>query len=473
MGGRYDHLAKGVVWMQDEAKEEKFGKSLPRMSGEVPGPASRELSRRLAAVESPNITALEGEPPIFWTAARGANVRDADGNVYVDLTSGFSVTATGHANPRVAAAIGRQAATLAHGLGDVYPPEVKVRLLERLAEVAPGDLGVSILGSAGTEAVEAALKTAVMHTGRPGVVAFEGGYHGLTFGSLAATSRADFREPFLAQLYRGVRFAPFPNPYRAPNPEAAIDTSLAAVRRHVEAAEATDAPVGAVLVEPIQGRGGLVVPPDGFLQRLRELCDELGLVLIFDEIYVGFGRTGRWFACEHWGVVPDLMTVGKALTGALPLSAAIGTREVMASWPPSAGEAIHTSTFLGNPIACAAALAQIEELEELRLVERADRLGKRLRERLEGWKDRFPAVGDVRGLGLLQGVELVEDRETRAPATELAGRIVAGALRQGVLLLSEGPHANILAFVPPLSITEEQLEAALEVLEGGLEEAEA
>lgn len=229
-----------------------------------------------------------------------------------------------------------------------------------------------------------------------------------------------------------------------------------------------DSPIGAVIVEPIQGRGGLIVPPDGFLQGLRELCDELGLVLIFDEIYVGFGRTGRWFASEHWGVVPDVMTVGKALTGALPLSAAIGTREVMASWPPSAGEAIHTSTFLGNPIACAAALAQIDELEEERLVERAAELGAKLRERLEGWRDRHPAVGDVRGLGLLQGVELVRDRQTREPAAELAHRVVVEALRSGVLLLAEGPHANILAFVPPLSITEEQLDVAVDAVEEAL-----
>jgi len=445
--------------------EERFGEALPRVATPVPGPASRRLAERLAAVESRNITRLEGEPPIFWVAARGANVRDADGNVYVDLTSGFGVAAAGHANPRVAAAVGAQAATLAHGLGDVYPPEVKVRLLERLAALAPGDLGVGILASAGAEAVEAALKTAVLHTGRPGVVAFTGGYHGLTYGALAATWRGEFRRPFMSQLYAGIRFAPYPHPYRWTGPGDPVEGSLDAVAQLFDEAEGTDSPIGAVVVEPIQGRGGIVVPPEDFLPRLRRLCDERGAVLIFDEIYTGFGRTGRWFACEHTGTVPDIMTVGKALTGMLPLSAAIGRPTVMEAWPPSTGEAIHTSTFLGNPIACAAALAQIEEIEAGGLVERSARLGARLRERLEGWRERYPAVGDVRGAGLLQGVELVEDRASRRPASELAARVVGGALRRGVLLLSEGPDANVLAFVPPLVITEDQLDHAVGVVE--------
>jgi len=446
-----------------------FGESLPELRTAVPGPASRELAARLARVESPNITRLEGEPPIFWAEARGANVRDADGNVYVDLSSGFGVTATGHANPRVAAAIAQQAGTLAHAMGDVYPPEIKVRLLERLASVAPGDLGVSILASAGTEAVEAALKTAHLATGRPGVLAFEGAYHGLTYGSLAATWRSDFRQPFLERLYTGVRFAPFPPGSGGAD---AAERSLQAARRLIEGAASTDSPIGAILVEPIQGRGGIRVPPAAFLEGLRELADELDLVLIFDEIYTGFGRTGRWFAAEHWGVVPDIMTVGKAFTGVLPLSAAIGTPRVMAAWPPSTGEAIHTSTFLGNPIACAAALAQIEEIEAAGLVGRASQLGERLRRRLDGWRDRFAAVHDVRGLGLLQGVELVEREgaETR-PATRLAAWVAEEALHRGVILLTEGPAANILAFVPPLTIGVEPLDAALDIIEAVLASA--
>jgi 4-aminobutyrate aminotransferase-like enzyme len=402
-----------------------------------PGPASRSLATRLRVVESPNITPLEDT--IVWAEAAGANVRDADDNVYVDLTAGFAVAATGHAHPDVAAAIGRQAARLPHGLGDVHPSAAKVQLLERLAELAPNGLSVSILASAGAEAVEAALKTAVMATGRPGVLAFEGAYHGLTYGALSVTSRALFRSPFREQLFAGVRFAPYPRT------AAELADALLAVRRHIEEADATTTPIGALLVEPVQGRGGLVVPPGGFLAGLRELCDARGIVLIFDEIYTGFG-----------------MTVGKALTGAVPLSAAIGTPEVMAAWPPSEGEAIHTSTFLGNPLACAAALAQLDAIVSDGLVERAETLGTTLQEWLRGWAAREPRIRELRGLGLMQGVRL--GGAGVAPA-DLAEKTMAGALREGVLLLPEGEEEDVLAITPPLVITESQLLGALQIVE--------
>lgn len=436
---------------------EPFGRRLPAVVVAPPGPRSRELSRRLSVVESRNITPGGGEPPIAWEAAAGANVRDADGNVYIDLTAGFSVAAAGHARPEVAAAIAAQAARLPHALGDVQPPEVKVRLLERLAELAPGDLGVGILASAGAEAVEAALKTAMMHTGRPGIIAFEGAYHGLTYGALSTTHRDEFRTPFLPQLHAGVRFAPYPAD------EATADAAMDAVARGLDGAGASGAPVGAVIIEPIQGRGGIIPAPHAFLRDLRDLCRQRDVVLIFDEVYTGFGRTGRWFACEHAGVVPDLMTVGKALTGTLPLSAAIGTPDIMAAWPPADGEAIHTSTFLGNPVACAAALAQLDVLERDGLVERSARLGAAARERLEGWVGRLPGVAAVRGAGLMQGIVL-QDADGR-PGTRRARSVVDGALHDGVLLLAEGPHASILALTPPLVITTAQLEHALDVIE--------
>ncbi|MEJ2215544.1 MAG: aminotransferase class III-fold pyridoxal phosphate-dependent enzyme [Gemmatimonadota bacterium] len=433
-----------------------FGADLPRVTVPPPGPASRSLAARLRVVESPNITPLEDT--IVWAEASGANVRDADGNVYVDLTAGFSVAAAGHAHAAVAAAIGRQAGRLPHGLGDVHPSEAKVQLLERLAALAPDRLSVSILASAGAEAVEAALKTAVMVTDRPGVLAFEGAYHGLTYGALSVTSRALFRRPFRDQLYAGVRFAPYPGAV------AELDDALAQARRIVDEAAAS-APIGAVLVEPVQGRGGLIVPPHGFLAGLRELCDERGIVLIFDEIYTGFGRTGRWFACQHEGVTPDIMTVGKALTGALPLSAAIGTPDVMAAWPPSEGEAIHTSTFLGNPLACAAALAQLDVIEKGGLVQRAEAMGATLRDWLEGWAAREPRIRELRGLGLMQGVRLAGAQAGDAAA--LAARTAASALRQGVLLLPEG-EGDVLAVTPPLVITEPQLLEALHIVEHAL-----
>lgn len=447
------------------------GEALPEVTGAVPGPRSRELGRRLSAVESPNITSSVGAGPIFWAEARGANVRDADGNVYVDLTGGFGVAAAGHADPVVASAIAAQAARLPHGLGDVYPAEQKVALLERLAQIAPGDLSVSILGSAGAEAVEAALKTAVLRTGRTGILAFRGGYHGLTYGALSTTWRDDFRAPFRDQLLP-VRFAPYPDAYRWPEPglphEQLADRAIAAARSELEAAESGGRAIGAILVEPIQGRGGIIVPPPGFLSGLRRLADDHGAVLIFDEIYSGCGRTGRWFACEHERVVPDVLTIGKAMSGSLPLSAAIGTPEVMAAWPPSAGEAIHTSTFLGNPISCAAAVAHLSRIEEMGLLQRAEALGERIAARCAVWSERFDAVGDHRGRGLFRGVELVEDRHSRKAAADLAHRVVGAALQRGVLLLSEGPAANILAFTPPLVITETQLDHALDVVEDAI-----
>lgn len=419
----------------------------------LPGPRSRELGARLAAVECRTITRVEPVGPIFWAAAHGGRVRDADGNEYIDLTGGFGVAAGGHAHPAVAEAIARQARVLAHGLGDVQPAEAKVALLERLAALTPGDLGVTILGSAGAEAVEAALKTALLATGRPGVVAFEGSYHGLTYGALATTGRSEFREPFSSQLFGGVRFVPFP---RA-DEDARL--ALAAVAGAVDRAAGGAHPVGAVIVEPVQGRGGMVDPPPAFLPGLRALCDERGLVLIADEIYTGFGRTGRWFAVEHTGVVPDVLTLGKALSGSLPLSAAIGRPAVMEAWPPSRGESLHTSTFLGNPISCAAALAHLDVIEREGLVQRAEALGGLVAERLEQWAARWDPVDPPSGMGLMRGARLRGER-----AAELAGRVAAGALARGVILLTEGPAADTLAFTPALAIEEDDLARALDVV---------
>lgn len=424
------------------------GDELPHLLTDVPGPRSRALADRLARVESPNITALE-PGPIFWTDARGAAVRDADDNVYIDLTAGFGVAHAGHAAAPVAQAIANQAARLAHGLGDVHPPEPKVRLLERLAAIAPGDLSMSILASSGAEAVEAALKTAALRTGRTGIIAFEGAYHGLSYGALATTWRSDFRVPFQPQLFAGVRFAPFPIAGAAP--------ALEAVDRIIAEGGKSAHPIGAIIIEPILGRGGLREPPPGFLAALRERCDGARTVLIFDEVYTGCGRTGRWFACEHEGVVPDLLVVGKALSGSLPVSAAIGSPAIMQAWPTSRGEAIHTSTFLGNPVGCAAALAQLDAIQAGDLLRRTERLGEAIREKTVLWSERFDDVGQPRGRGLLQGAPM------RRPGQAL--RVVEHCLRRGVLLLAEGPSADVLAITPPAVITEVQLDFALAVIE--------
>lgn len=427
------------------------GEDLPQLVTKVPGPHSRELAKRLRSVESRNVTAVHPQPPIFWKAARGANVRDVDDNVYVDLTSGFGVANAGHSNPAVTRAIASQAAELSHALGDVYPAEIKVRLLERLTALMPTGLDVSILASSGAEAVEAALKTAVMRTGRTGILAFENSYHGLTYGALSTTHRTHFRTPFERQLFNGVRFARFP----------AIDADESAALAQMDAllddADRSGHPVGCIIVEPIQGRGGVMVPPPWFLPALRERCDGKNRILIFDEIYVGLGRCGYWLASEHWGVTPDVAVVGKGLSGALPISAAIGSRAVMDAWPESSGEAIHTSTFIGNPIACAAALAQIQQIEDHGLLARAKHLGAKIQSRAGRWQQRFRAIRDVRGLGLIQGIALTRP--------EHAMHITNTCLANGVLLLMEGPQADVLAITPPAVITDAQLDHALDEIE--------
>jgi 4-aminobutyrate aminotransferase-like enzyme len=422
----------------------------------VPGPRSRELGQRLGRVENRAITRIDEHGPIFWAEAVGSNVRDVDGNVYVDLTAGFGVAAAGHANPAVAAAVAGQAGRLLHAMGDVHPAEAKVLLLERLARIAPGDLGSGILSANGSDAVESALKTAILATGRTGVIAFEGGYHGLGLGALSVTHGEGFRAPFAQRLYPGVHFAPYPR--RDVDPESA----LRSVADRVAAAAGTPEAVGAVIVEPVLGRGGCVVPHPGFLPGLRRLCDDLDLVLIVDEIYTGLGRTGRWFACQHWDVVPDILLVGKALAGGLPLSVALGRPDVMDAWPGSRGEAIHTSTFLGNPLTCAAALAHLDQIEQHGLPARAGEMGRRVEARIGNWVEGGLAA-EGRGLGLMRAV--VPATTDPGAAAERASREL---LARGVIALPEG---DALAITPPLVITVAQLDHALDTMELALRSA--
>jgi 4-aminobutyrate aminotransferase-like enzyme len=411
----------------------------PEIVAAPPGPRSRALAARLAAVESRGITCTD-PPPIFWERAAEANVWDVDGNRYVDLTAGFGVANAGHAHPSVVRAVREQAGTLLHAMGDVHPAAVKVELLEALAHRFPGGLPArAILGSSGSDAVEVALKTALLATGRAGVVAFEGAYHGLALGALDATWARRFREPFEGRLPGGTVFARYGD---------AADAETAATRCMDE--------VGAVLVEPIQGRGGERVPPEGFLRDLRQLCDQRGWLLVCDEVYTGFGRTGRWFACEHEGVVPDLLCVAKGLASGMPISACLGRSTVMDAWPPTQGDGLHTQTFLGHPPGCAAALASLRALEEEKLVERAAELGDAALARLHGALDDAPGILDVRGRGLLLGIEC--DRRERAAAT------CARALEEGVIVLASGDDGRVLSITPPLSIERELLELSLDTV---------
>jgi 4-aminobutyrate aminotransferase/(S)-3-amino-2-methylpropionate transaminase len=424
------------------------------------------MARRLSQVESRNVTHLTPAFPVFWEAARGANVRDVDGNVYLDLTGAFGVSVAGHGNPAVVETIRDQSERLVHGMGDVHPPARKVEFLEALARLAPWPESRAILGSSGSEAVEAALKTALLATGKPGIVAFEGSYHGLTLGSLATTEREYFRAPFRDRLYPGVRFVPFPDPLHV-GPEAGA-RSLEALARALDAGAGGD-DIGSVIVEPIQGRAGVRIPPPGFLAEVAHLVRAAGALLIFDEIFTGLGRTGSLFACLGEGVLPDLLCLGKGLGGGLPLSVCLGPPEVMDVWPLSGGEAIHTSTFLGHPLACAAGLALLDELEKGGLVERSRQMGVEL---LNGFREGLadvPEVAEVRGRGLFLGIELAEP-ENGAPMPGKAAEVAVEALRRGILVLPAGRAGHVLGISPPLVLERAQLEWALANLVGILRE---
>ncbi|MDQ2864723.1 MAG: aspartate aminotransferase family protein [Candidatus Eremiobacteraeota bacterium] len=415
--------------------------------GPVPGARTASLLDPLRLHESRNVTYVGDDFPVFWESARGATVTDVDGNRYLDLTSAFGVANVGHANPRVVAAIHQQAASLMHGMGDVHPSEPRTRLFQRLASIVPSGLDKMFLATTGSEAIEAAIKTAVLATGRFGFVAYTGAYHGLSLGALALSGIPKFRAPFAPLIEDRTVLLDYPR--------AGVDTVEDALRDFRARTDDRD-DIAAVVIEPIQGRGGCIVPPEGYLRGLRAQCDERGILLVFDEIYTGFGRTGNWFACMHDDVVPDIMCIGKAMGSGFPISAAIARAHVMDAWPRSAGEALHTSTYLGNPMGCAAAIATIDEIERLHLIERAGEFGTALGSRL-GELRRHPDVVDVRGRGFMWGVQV-----TDAPN---ADRIVKRALRSGVIVLQAGIGGDVLSITPPLVMSDEQLYRAIDILE--------
>jgi 4-aminobutyrate aminotransferase-like enzyme len=420
--------------------------------------------------ESRNImfTEPDGSWPIVWERAQGVHVWDADGKKYLDLTAAFGVAAAGHANRNVVKAGQKQMGKLLHAMGDVHPHARKAELAKKLSELTferwsdlpkaqspkpkagKARTGKVIFSNSGFEAVESALKTAILATQKRGVIAFAGAYHGLGYGALNATHRDFFRNPFQSQLRTFGHFATFPTQ------AAELDLVEAQLRKNFRREK-----IGAILVEPIQARGGTNIPPLEFLPLLRKLCDEHGALLILDEIYTGFGRSGKWFACEHSGVTPDLICLGKALTGGFPLSACVGRADIMdAAWPASTGEALHTSTFLGHPVGCAMALAQIAEIEKLNLPARSAELGKFLLAELGTIKNlQLKIKNSVRGLGLMAAIEL--NLPDGKPATEIALNAIKALLHRGYIFLPEGEHGNIISFTPPLTITKPQLAKAV------------
>jgi 4-aminobutyrate aminotransferase/(S)-3-amino-2-methylpropionate transaminase len=437
---------------------------LPRMATttsiqlktDVPGPLSRAvLDRQERIIAAPLSIYL----PLVIAEGRGALLTDLDGNTFIDFTGGIGCLAVGHSHPRVVEAAQEQAALFTHTDFTIVPYENYVELAERLADAAPisGELRAGFFNS-GAEAVENAVKFAKAHTKRPAVIAFDGAFHGRTMMAMSLTSKpypykAGFG-PFAPEVYR-VSFA---DPYRGPDTETALAELRRAFKTRVAAEE-----VAAIIFEPVQGESGFITPPQEFVQGVREIADEHGIVLIVDEVQTGFGRTGTMFAIEQFGIEPDLMTVAKSLAAGYPLSGVVGRAEIM----DAPGDSAVGGTYVGNPVCIAAANAVLDVIEEERLVERANEIGRTVRERMESWRERFSAIGDVRGLGAMLAVELVRDRETREPDADFATQVVEAAADRGLLLLKAGLYGNCIRVLAPLVVTDEQLDEAL----GAWEEA--
>jgi 4-aminobutyrate aminotransferase len=428
---------------------------------ELPGPKARALIARDAAVVSPS---YPRDYPFAIAHGRGTEVWDVDGNRFLDFAAGIAVCATGHAHPAVVEAVKSAAEKFLHISSD-YWHENMVTLAERLAAVAPlGEPVMSFLCQSGTEAVEGALKLARYVTGRPRFIGFLGGFHGRTMGSLAFTSSKYTQQKGFAPTMPGVTHVPYPNPYRpilagADQGKASLDYIRMLFERNVPPTE-----VAAIVVEPIQGEGGYLVPPDGFLAGLRALCDEHGILLVFDEVQSGIGRTGKMFACEHWGVRPDILTSAKGLGSGLPIGAVIARRSLMELWKRGA----HGNTYGGNPVTCAAAIATIDLVRQ-GLADNAARVGAHFMQRLAGLARAYPCVGEVRGKGLMIGMELIEAGAERIPARALCDTVVNRAYHNGLLLLSCG--VSTVRFMPPLSVTEAEVDEAVGLLRASLDEA--
>ena len=424
----------------------------------IPGPRSKEILERKERVVADPLSVFL---PVVIAEGRGATLTDVDGNTFIDFTGGVGCLNVGHSHPRVVEAAQEQLAKFSHTDFTIVPYEVYVTLAERLIAASPfRSPAKAAFFNAGTEAVENAIKFARSSTGRPAVIGFEGGFHGRTLLSLSLTSKTHPYKaglgPFAPEVYR----VPFPNEYRGPSAEEA----LAALERALVTQVAAET-VAAIVIEPVQGEGGFVVAPGPFVERVRRLCDEHGIVMVVDEVQTGFGRTGKMFAVEHYGIEPDLVTIAKSIAAGLPLSGVIGKAAIMDSVQDSG----IGGTYVGNPVAQAAALAVLDVFEEEGLVERAAAIGETIRARMQTWQERWDAIGDVRGLGAMLAFELVADRKTKVPDADAASQIVEAAAERGLLLLKSGIYSNCIRVLVPLVISDAELDEALGVWEDALQ----
>jgi len=439
---------------------------LPHLTGPVPGPQARAIIERDSRVVSPSYTRCY---PLVAKQGEGAIVEDVDGNRFLDFNAGIAVVAAGHCHPRVVKAIQEQAARLIHMSGTDFYYEGLVGLAEKLAEIAPGDVDRRVsFGNSGAEAVEGSIKLARYATRRDKLIAFYGSFHGRTMGALSLTARKATQRAKFGPLVPGVTHAPYPYCYRCPFGKEPEGCAVECVKFIEDTLLKTVSPAdetAAIVFEAVQGEGGYIVPPKKFFDELQRVAKQHGILLVCDEVQSGMGRTGKMWAAEHFDLVPDIFAVAKGIASGLPLGATVARADLM-TWVPGA----HASTFGGNPVSCAAALVTIALLEES-LVENAARMGAYMMERLKTWPARYPNVGDVRGLGLMLGIELVRDQQTKEKASELRDRVVGLAFDRGVLVLGAGD--NTIRLCPPLVITRDQCDFALDTLEECLKTASA
>jgi len=437
----------------------------PQIKTALPGPKAKAIIDRDASVVSPSYTRCY---PLVMERGFGAMVEDVDGNIFLDCAAGIAVNATGHSHPEVVKAITEQANRFLHMSGTDFYYEPQVRLAEDLAAVTPIDGGVrSFFGNSGTEAIEACVKLARYTTKRDNIIAFLGGFHGRTLGALALTASKAIQRRGFGPMMPGVYHTPYPDCYRCPVGMSSSNCAaecLDYLEHQIFVHLVSPDEVAAIVIEPIQGEGGYVVPPDQFVQRLREITRTNGILLVADEVQSGMGRTGKMFAVEHAGVRPDMIAIAKGIASGLPLGVAAALKDLMA-WPPGA----HASTFGGNPVSCAAAIVTLRLLKE-RLIANAAEVGAHLMGGLKALMSKHPLIGDVRGRGLMIGVELVRDRQTKERAPEEREAVVAAAFARGLLLLGAGKNA--IRFSPPLVLTGEQADTAVRIFDEALTDVE-
>jgi 4-aminobutyrate aminotransferase len=419
----------------------------------------------LAALAGPNISPVLGRyMDRSWSHGIGHRLYDTAGNGYLDFANGIAVTSLGHAHPRVTAAIHAQVDRLIGPVHAIGFSEPTVQLARRLAATFPAPLDSVLFMNSGSEAIDGALKLARRTTGRPGIIAFRGGFHGRTFGATSVTtSNINYRTGY-EPLVPGVYFAPYPSAYEHDADEASATASSMAVLHSLLATIIAPSQVAAILIEPVQGEGGYTPAPVEFLRELRALCDEHGILLIADEVQSGFARTGEMWSFLHAGIVPDVVVTAKAIANGLPLSAIVASKELQERW----GRGAHGTTYGGNPVACAAGVAVLETIEDEGLVANARLRGAELSGGLRELMAEFPGIGDVRGPGLMIGVEFVRDRTTREPDGAMAEAVAARAADDGLLLLTCGIHHQVIRWIPPIDVTVSEVEEALDTFERAL-----